>query len=348
MAPFHRTYGRSKLFSLCVPGNSDLQGDIKDLLFGNMSSLLTVELMGSSLTGNIPEKFVKLKNLQNFIGCLMKGAGFSGHLPHDMGNMTEMRVLCLEGNSFSGRIPRSISRLKRLTYLNLRNTCGMMQGNLDDLFAITSLEFLDVSGVHLSGKLPHVFPKNLKQIFLPGNNISGELPRGTKPALLNLANNQLTGDIPGHWLTGPNAFILDLSQNKFSSINEGKPWPDNSTAGTVSNLSFAGNRNLSINFTSFMGLFKITKRGTAGPSIWNVSFCDITSPLIGNLFYLKSLTICDLHGNNVYGPIPTFAEDTSSLSHLDLSSNNLTDALPSAIQDLISLQYFDFSGNSLM
>ena len=186
------------LFSLCVPGNSDLQGDIKDLLFGNMSSLLTVELMGSSLTGNIPEKFVKLKNLQNFIGCLMKGAGFSGHLPHDMGNITEMRVLCLEGNSFSGRIPRSISPLKRLTYLNLRNTCGMMQGNLDDLFATTSLEFLDVSGVHLSGKLPHVFPKNLKQIFLPGNDISGELPRGTKPALLNLANNQLTGDIPGH------------------------------------------------------------------------------------------------------------------------------------------------------
>ena len=63
---------------------------------------------------------------------------------------------------------------------------------------------------------------------------------------------------------------------------------------------------------------------------------------------MQELTICDLHGNNFYGPIPSFAQDMSLLSHLDLSSNNLTGAPPSAIQDLISLQYFDISGNPLM
>ena len=249
------------LFSLCVPGNPDLHGNIKDLLFGNMSSLLTVALIGSSITGNIPDEFTKMTNLQNFVGCLMKGAGFYGQLPNDIGNMTELRLLCLEGNKFTGQIPRSISRLKRLFYLNLRNTAGMMQGNLNDLFAISSLKMLYVSGVHLSGELPRKFPPKLTEIFLPGNNISGELPKGTRPHLLNLANNQLTGDIPGHWLVSEtNNSMLDLSQNKFSSINEGKPWPDNSTAGVFSYLSFAGNRNLSINFTSFMGLFKKRRR----------------------------------------------------------------------------------------
>ena len=336
------------LFSLCVPGNPHLHGNIKDLLFGNMSNLLTVVLTGSSLTGNIPDEFTKMTHLQNFIGGIMEGKGFSGHLPSDIGNMTEMRVLCLEGNNFTGRIPRSISRLKRLRYLNLRNTPGMMQGDLEDFFSISSLEILAISGVHLSGKLPVVFPEKLVHIFLPGNNISGELPRGTKPYLLNLANNQLTGDIPGHWLSGSKALMLDLSQNKFSSMNEGKPWPDNSTAGVFSYLSFAGNRNLSINFTSFMGLFKNMKKYIAGPSILNISFCDITSPLLGNLYYMQALTICDLHGNNFYGPIPAIAEDTSLLSYLDLSSNNFTGAPPSAFQDLISLQYFDISGNPLM
>ncbi|XP_015759255.1 PREDICTED: putative leucine-rich repeat-containing protein DDB_G0281931 [Acropora digitifera] len=336
------------LFSLCVPGNPDLYGNIKDLLFGNMSNLLTVSLMGSSMAGNIPNEFTKLTNLQNFIGCLMKGSGFSGDLPDDIGNMTEMRLLCLGGNNFTGKIPRSITRLKRLYYLDLRNP-GMMQGNLNDLFSISSLKILSASGVHLSGELPRKFPKNLTQIFLPGNNISGELPRGTRPRLLNLANNQLTGDIPGHWLvSGLGTSMLDLSQNKFSSVNEGKPWPDNSNATSFSYLSLAENRNLSINFTSFMGLFKTSSGYVSGPSILNVSFCNITSPLVGALFYMGALTICDLHGNNFHGPIPHFSDDSSLLSHLDLSSNNLTGAPPRAIQDLLSLQYFDISANPLM
>ncbi|XP_067058061.1 putative leucine-rich repeat-containing protein DDB_G0281931 isoform X1 [Acropora muricata] len=337
------------LFSLCVPGNPGLQGNIEDLLFGNMSNLLTVILLGSSLTGKIPDDFVKMTNLQNFIGGVMKGAGFSGHLPDDIGNMTELRLLSIPGNNFTGKIPTSISRLKRLRHLNLRNNPGLMQGHLDDLFAIRSLVILHVSGVHLNGKLPRVFPENLEQISLPGNKISGELPRGGKPKLLNLANNQLIGDIPGHWLvSGLGTSMLDLSQNKFSSINEGKPWPDNSTAGAFSYLSFAGNRNLLINFTSFMGLFKPPNLYLVSPLILNISLCDITSPLVGNLFSMGRLTICDLHGNNFYGQIPNFAEDTSLLSYLDVSSNNFTGAPPSAFQDLISLQYFDISGNPFM
>ena len=337
------------LFSLCVPGNPGLHGNIEDLLFGNMSNLLTVILLGSSLTGKIPDDFVKMTNLQNFIGGVMKGAGFSGHLPDDIGNMTELRLLSIPGNNFTGKIPTSISRLKRLRHLNLRNNPGLMQGHLDDLFAIRSLVILHVSGVHLNGKLPRVFPENLEQISLPGNKISGELPRGGKPKLLNLANNQLIGDIPGHWLvSGLDTSMLDLSQNKFSSVNEGKPWPDNSTAGAFSYLSFAGNRNLLINFTSFMGLFKPPNLYLVSPLILNISLCDITSPLVGNLFSMGRLTICDLHRNNFYGQIPNFAEDTSLLSYLDVSSNNFTGAPPSAFQDLISLQYFDISGNPLM
>ena len=165
------------LMSLCTPGNPRLQGKIGDFLFGNMSKLLTVEFSAVSIFGDIPEEIVQLRYLQNFLGCNMDGKGFTGHLPEDIGNMTELRLLCLGGNNFTGQIPRSISRLKKLYYLDLRNTPGMMHGHLSDLFTIPSLTQLFVSGVELIGEMPPMLPAKVQLLVLPGNNISGKFPK---------------------------------------------------------------------------------------------------------------------------------------------------------------------------
>ena len=214
--------------ALCTPGNPRLRGRIGDFLFGNMSKLLTVVLNAASITGDIPQDIAKLSYLQNFLGCTMHGDGFTGRLPDNIGNMTELRLLCLGGNNLTGQIPRSISRLNKLYYLDLKNTPGMMHGHLSDLFSISSLKILSVSGVKLIGEMPSMLPANLVSLVLPGNSISGKFPQ-TIPEIknliaLNLANNELTGDIPGQSLLLPNIEIIDLSQSKFSSINKGKPW----------------------------------------------------------------------------------------------------------------------------
>jgi len=216
------------LMALCTPGNPRLRGRIGDFLFGNMSRLLTVALNAASISGDILEEIVKLGNLQNFLGCTMRGEGFTGRLPDDIGNMTELRLLCLGGNNLTGQIPRSIPRLKKLYYLDLRNTPGMMHGNLSDLFSNSSLSILFMSGVKLIGEMPSMLPAKLSTLVLPGNNISGQfpqkIPENNSLVQLNVANNQLTGDIPGQLLLFPNIGMIDLSQNKFSSINNGKPW----------------------------------------------------------------------------------------------------------------------------
>ncbi|KAL9987503.1 hypothetical protein ACROYT_G001825 [Oculina patagonica] len=342
------------LFSLCMPGNPKLRGRIAYFLFGNMSKLLTFVFSASSVAGNIPQDIVNMTSLQVFIGSPMDGEGFTGHLPEDMGNMTELRYLSLGGNNLTGQIPRSISRLKKLWYLDLRNTPGMMQGHLSDLFAIPSLSYLFISGVILTGQIPDMLPANLKYLVLPGNNISGKFPQiflnSSGLEVLNLANNQLTGDIPGQLLLLPGVDMIDLSQNKFTSINSGRPWSTNVSAVVNSYVSVAENRNLAINFTSFMGLFRARSmdRSSGTPSVINVSFCNIKSRILPDVFYLRRLSTCDLRGNNLYGPMPDVLADLSVLSYLDVSKNNLSGSLPGGTQNLIALQYLDISGNPSM
>ncbi|KAL9987500.1 hypothetical protein ACROYT_G001820 [Oculina patagonica] len=335
------------LMSLCTTGNPRLQGRIGDFLFGNMSKLLTVNFNGASIAGDIPKEIVQLINLQNFLGNNMDGEGFTGRLPEDIGNMTELRFLSLGGNNLSGQIPRSISRLKKLWYLDLRNTPGMMHGYLNDLFAIPSLSQLYVSGVNFIGEMPPMLPKKMGYLVLPGNNISGKFPQispnNTRVRILNLANNQLTGDIPGELLLLPSMQMIDFSQNKFSSINRGKPWPKNANATVKSLVSLAENRNLKINFTSFMELFS-----GSHISILNLSYCDIKGPIPPNVFYFHQLTTCDLSGNNFYGPLPALFDDVSVLSYLDVSENNLSGSLPAGIQNMISLNFMDITGNPSM
>ena len=335
------------LMALCTPGNPRLRGRIGDFLFGNMSKLLTVVLNAASITGDIPQDIAKLSYLQNFLGCTMHGDGFTGRLPDNIGNMTELRLLCLGGNNLTGQIPRSISRLNKLYYLDLKNTPGMMHGHLSDLFSISSLNFLSVSGVKLIGEMPSMLPANLVSLILPGNSISGKFPQTipeiNKLEALNLANNELTGDIPGQLLLFPQMKMIDLSQNKFSSINKGKPWllKKNVSAGAKSYVSLAGNRNLNIELASFMEIFE------GGPLVLNLSNCDIDSPLPARVFYF-TMTTCDLHKNKFYGEIPDIFGDTSILTYFDISSNNLSGSFPLGIQTLISLQFLDISGNPSM
>ena len=333
------------LMALCTPGNPRLRGRIGDFLFGNMSTLLTVVLNAASISGNFPQDIAKLSYLQNFLVCNMQGDGFTGRLPDNIGNMTELRLLCLGGNRLNGQIPRSISRLNKLYYLELQNTPGMMRGHLSDLFSISSLQILSVSGVKLIGQMPSKLPENLESLVLPGNSISGQFPQiipdNNKLEELNLANNELTGDIPGQLLLLPHIKMIDLSQNKFYSINKGKPWSKNVKSNATSYISLAGNRNLNIELASFMEILG------GGPLVLNLSDCDIVSPLPARVFYFE-MTTCDLHKNKFYGEIPAIFVDTSILTYFDISSNNLSGSFPLGIQSLISLQFLDISENPIM
>ena len=132
------------------------------------------------------------------------------------------------------------------------------------------------------------------QVGLTGNLISGRLPEtfesDTNLNVFNVANNQLVGDVPGDLLLLPNLQMVDVSQNRFSSTNHGKPWPVNSSAAKTKYVLLAGHMNLSIQFQSFRELFSTTVHFVDSPSILNVSFCDIKSSVLANLYYFETMS----------------------------------------------------------
>ena len=78
--------------------------------------------------------------------------------------------------------------------------------------------------------MPRVLPQRFLQVGLTGNSISGRLPEtfesNTNLNVFNVANNQLVGDVPGDLPLLPNLQMVDVSQNRFSSTNHGKQWPE--------------------------------------------------------------------------------------------------------------------------
>ncbi|KAI3453161.1 hypothetical protein Pfo_009824 [Paulownia fortunei] len=108
----------------------------------------------------------------------LPGDGLRGQLPlNSIGNLTELRVLSLRGNSLFGQIP-------------------------SDLASCTQLQDLHLQGNMFSGEIPESFftLRNLLRVNLARNNFSGNLSSGfnnlTKLRTLYLENNQFTGSLP--------------------------------------------------------------------------------------------------------------------------------------------------------
>ncbi|XP_054804701.1 probable LRR receptor-like serine/threonine-protein kinase At5g63710 isoform X2 [Prosopis cineraria] len=109
--------------------------------------------------------------------------------------------LSLASYGLSGAISPSITRLKYLTSLELKN--NKFSGPLPDYIAnLTQIQYLNLGDNHFSGSIPASWGKlrNLRNLILRGNDLSGPVPDTLANisglAELDLSSNVLTGDIP--------------------------------------------------------------------------------------------------------------------------------------------------------
>ncbi|KAA8521109.1 hypothetical protein F0562_011738 [Nyssa sinensis] len=146
----------------------------------------------------------------------------SGHIPNNVGKMTQLDALSLEGNRFSGMIPSSISELTQLTQLKLGG--NLLTGMVPDgIRQLKNLTFLSLERNLLSGTLPDFFSSfsNLRILSLSHNKFSGKIPESIstlapKLGYLELGHNALTGKIPDFLGKFHALDTLDLSWNHFS------------------------------------------------------------------------------------------------------------------------------------
>ncbi|KAJ6886681.1 hypothetical protein NC651_027138 [Populus alba x Populus x berolinensis] len=263
------------------------------------SSLSSLQLWRCGLKGELPDNLFRRSNLQWL--DLWSNEGLTGSFPQY--NLSDaLSHLDLSYTRISIHLePDSTSYLKSVKKMYL-NGCNFVGSNLDSLFKLTQLEWLDLSYNRLTGLIPFQISRlsSLTALLLSNNQLIGRIPsqisRLSGLIILDISHNLLSGTIPSSLFSMPSFHFVDLSRNKFTGkIPE--------SLGKLKSL-----KQLNLSHNSLIGCIQ---------------------PSLGNLTNLESL---DLSSNLLAGRIPQELVNLTFLKVLDLSYNHLEGPIPQGKQ----------------
>jgi hypothetical protein len=145
----------------------------------------------------------------------------TGSIPTQIGVLSGLTALYLNGNSFVGTLPSQLGLLTSLTTLALSS--NFFTGTVPtEIFRLSQLTWLSVSHNSLSGSVPTLIGnlRNVNTFYVAYNSLGGTIPREisllTNITELWFTSNKFSGTIPseiGLWsrLTGFYAELNDLS-----------------------------------------------------------------------------------------------------------------------------------------
>lgn len=336
------------LLCLCISHNNGLCGNISNILFANMTSLLRVDLAFNKLCGRIPgERLVQMRSLVKIHLCCQVGRErLYGKIPEDIGNLTDLQVLSLGESRLSGTIPKSFAKLQKLWYLELQSVT-YLRGGFENLFNLSSLRYMHLSYAGLNGTLPDKFGiyfPGMIECQLSGNNFTGYIPSTvgnmTKLTIFNLANNNFCGQIPNSIGLIPRLKYADFSGNKITSFEKGIQFK----SASLEKLILANNKQLTSSFDDFFEAIK----PLYNLRTLNISECHFYGAIPEKLWeQFQNLISVDFSKNRLSKEIPSPSPvNMFFLSDVDVSSNNLSGQLPQIT--IPSLKFIDVSNNSLM
>ncbi|EOY10969.1 hypothetical protein QUC31_009746 [Theobroma cacao] len=275
----------------------------------------------SLLRGRINPSLLLLKHLSHLDLSLNNFGGLQ--IPQFLGSMESLTYLDLSKAGFGGALPHQLGNLSKLQHLNLGVTnfrYPLVEArNLQWLSGLSSLQYLDLSGVDLSkatdwlqvtNKLPSLVELHLSACFLD-NDPSPITVNYTSLSTLDLSNNYIFPSVP-MWIFSLGSLVsLDLSVNSFEGL----------IPNSFQNMSSLKFLDLSIN--------------------------SFNSSIPGWLFSLNHLEFLSLRGNLLQGKIPTAIGNLSSIISLDLAGNQLEGILPTSVENLFNLRQLDLSDNKI-
>ncbi|XP_068338974.1 receptor-like protein 7 [Pyrus communis] len=271
-------------------------------------------------------------------------------IPSRLGrDLTSLTYLDLSQSLFSGQVPAEISKLSKLSSLDLSDNgkLTLTKANLRSLVQnMTNLKQLHLGWVEIFSTFPDNFvnASSLTSLKLNDCGFYGEFPVSVfhlpNLKVLNLQYNlQLTGHFPNFNFT--NCFKkLAVGETSFSG-----PLP--TSIGNLRSLIL-----FSISFCLFDPHVPSSLR-----NLTQLVYLDISSfydqSLVSNYSWswvgkLTKLDHLGLAYTNLTGQFPCFLANLTQLTQLDLGSNELTGKIPSWVtRNLAQLIYLDLSFNKL-
>ncbi|GMN51069.1 hypothetical protein TIFTF001_020229 [Ficus carica] len=363
-----------------------------DNITGHVKEL---NLNDGSLKGKISPSLLSLKHLSHL--DLSNNYFWGSQIPKFIGSLVSLRYLDLSGSSFEGIVPHQLGNLSTLRLLHLGQSSRLYVENLHWLSGLSSLEYLNMNYVNLSKASDHwlrtinMLP-SLLNLHLSFCELSHIHPLSyvnfTYLAILDMSDNQFHSTIPDWVFSLTNLVSLDLSQSKFlgsfsnvscsltslitlsassNKLNSTIPrclcrsaslvrldLDDNALEGKIpkfmGNLCNLETVSLQSNklvgtvtevFESFSGCLASSLKSL------NLGENSFTGHIPEQIGEFKNLVEISLQNNKISGPIPVSLGKLSRLTTLDFSDNQLNGSLPEILGSLSNLTMLDISGNLL-
>ncbi len=155
--------GNQRVSEINLSGNN-LNGPLPDE-FGDLTSLIIVQLANNSLHDQIPGS---VGNLTNVIELYLGNNNLSGSIPSTIGGMSSLAIFGAPNNNLSGEIPSELGDITGLVRIGLRNNnlSGDVPASLSSLGNLTHLNMHD----NEIASLPDLSGLSLLNTFQVQNN----------------------------------------------------------------------------------------------------------------------------------------------------------------------------------
>eukprot|EP00256_Glycine_max_P056630 XP_014624246.1 receptor-like protein EIX2 [Glycine max] len=311
--PFESLRSLSKLLSLHIDGNL-FHGVVKEDDLANLTSLTDFVASGNNLTLKVGPNWIPNFQLTYLeVTSWQLGPSF----PLWIQSQNQLQYVGLSNTGIFDSIPTQMWEApSQVLYLNLSR--NHIHGEIGTtLKNPISIQNIDLSSNHLCGKLPYL-SSDVLRLDLSSNSFSESMNDflcndQDKPLeFLNLASNNLSGEIPDCWMNWASLVDVNLQSNHF-----------------VGNLpqsmgSLADLQSLQIHNNTLSGIFPTSLKKN------------------------NQLISLDLGENNLSGSIPTWVgENLLNVKILRLRSNRFGGHIPNEICQMSHLQVLDLAQNNL-